>query len=1037
MTDIMRPVPFGELVNRLFEEYAETGRIFSFDRVHSGVRSNSHAPMELFGESADAPVGPAAGPHTQLAQNIVTSWAAGARFFELKTVQIMDTLEIEKPCIDAEDEGFNTEWSTEYTLDKAYDEYLKAWFLLHMLQALFEDQDEKRFIFNMSVGYDLAGIQTPRMDQFINRLMDSSAEETFLQYRKELETLASNPAFLEGTGLEDRAPRLKGLADRISGQLCRSMTLSTMHGCPPEEIEKIAVYLLTEKKIHTFVKLNPTLLGFETVRSILDKLGFDYVGLKRESFEHDLQYPDAVAMLTRLIALAKKQGLSFGVKLTNTLGSVNDQGKLPGDEMYMSGRALFPISINVALKLSREFDARLPISFSGGASVLNMEQLLSCGIRPVTMATEMLKPGGYGRMSRAIDRAASCTDWNRDGIDLKALESLAVQAMEAPEYKKDWRGTDVISTGEGLPLFDCAVAPCKAACAVNQDVPEYLRLVGQGRYADALEVIYNKNPLPFITGWICDHKCHYNCTRLDYEGTVKIREMKKIAAQKGFDEYLKRFNEPVTRLKGKAAVIGAGPAGLSGAYFLRKGGMDVTVFEREESPGGVIAHTLPSFRMPVDQIEKDMDFIRMHGVDFRFGVSDMTIEKLKSEGYDKILIAIGAERNNRLDLPGGKVMTSLDFLEKFRTDPESCDLGERVIVVGAGNTAMDSARSAVRTPGVKEVHVVYRRTLKEMPADREEYYDAMEEGISFHFLRNPAAFKGDGTLDCTVMTLGERDESGRRRPVPTDETENLPVDTLITAIGETVDNDVLSAMGLPLDGRWVKADRKTLETEISGVYLVGDAQSGPDSIIGAAGSARKAVNHILAAQSVVLNDISAEKLEGPEMTELLERKSELRDSGSEAEFIDQTASWAKQEADRCLQCNTVCNKCVDVCPNRANVVVKADSQLFGQPTQILHVDAYCNECGNCARFCPWDGRPYKDKFTVYSRMDDFSDGTNDGFILSGGEITLRLNGSLSTLSWDGKALSGKIPGGPEGEQCAALLKTVLTDYAWYTGPVEE
>ena len=990
--------------------------------------------MELFGEQADAPIGPAAGPHTQLAQNIVTSWAAGARFFELKTVQIMDTLEIEKPCIDAEDEAFNTEWSTEYTLEKAYDEYLKAWFLLHMLQALFEESEEKRFIFNMSVGYDLAGIKTPRMDQFINRLMDSSSEEKFLGYRKELDALASDPAFLKGTGLEEKAGRLKGLSGKISGKLCRSMTLSTMHGCPPEEIEKIAVYLLTEKKIHTFVKLNPTLLGFDTVRSVLDDLGFDYVGLKREGFEHDLQYPDAVAMLTRLIDLAKKQGLSFGVKLTNTLGSVNTKGILPGDEMYMSGRALFPLSIRVALKLSREFDGKLPVSFSGGASVLNIKQLLDCGIRPVTMATEMLKPGGYGRMSRAIDRAAECADWNRDGIDLDALDALVDHATKAPEYKKQWRASDVITTGEGLPLFDCAVAPCKAACAVHQDVPEYLRLVGQGRYADALEVIYNKNPLPFVTGWICDHKCHYNCTRLDYEGTVKIREMKKIAAQQGFDEYLKRFQEPVTGLKGKAAVIGAGPAGLAGAYFLRKGGREVTVFEREESPGGVIAHTLPSFRMPLDQIEKDMDFIRMHGVEFRFGVSDMTVEKLRGEGYDKILVAIGAERNNRLDLPGGKVITSLDFLEKFRSEPEKCDLGEKVIVVGAGNTAMDSARSAVRTPGVKEVRVVYRRTLKEMPADREEYYDAMKEGISFHFLRNPAAFKENGDLECTVMTLGEPDESGRRRPVPTDDTESFKADTLITAIGETVDSDVLSAMGVPLEGRWAKVDPETMETAVEGVYLVGDAQSGPASIVGAMGSARRAVNHILAAQAVVLPDISTEGLNDTEMVELLEKKSELRKS---SDSPDDVASWARQEAARCLQCNTVCNKCVDVCPNRANVVITVDSELFGQPTQVLHVDAYCNECGNCARFCPWDGRPYKDKFTVYSREDDFKAGTNNGFILSGKEITLRLNGTLNTLSWDGKVLSGSLPGGPEGEQCAALMKTVLTDYAWYTGPVDE
>ncbi|MDC7234476.1 MAG: putative selenate reductase subunit YgfK [Spirochaetales bacterium] len=1033
MTDIMRPVSFGELVNRTFSEIAKEGTVFSFNKELNGSDGTGHTPLELFGETAATPVGPAAGPHTQLAQNIVTSWAAGARFFELKTVQIMDTLEIEKPCIDAEDEGFNTEWSTEYTLDKAYDEYLKAWFLLHMMEALYENHPERQFIFNMSVGYDLKGIQNPRMDQFINRLMDSGAEEKFRQYKQELDALASDPSFLKGTGLEEKADRLKGLADRISPRLCRSMTLSTMHGCPPEEIEKIAVYLLTEKKIHTFVKLNPTLLGFDTVRSILDELGFDYVGLKPESFDHDLQYPDAVAMLTRLIALAEKQGLSFGVKLTNTLGSVNNKGALPGEEMYMSGRALFPISIQVALKLSREFDGSLPISFSGGASVLNMKELIETGIRPVTMATEMLKPGGYGRMAQAVEKAKEAADWNRTSIDLQALEALAAKAMKAPEYKKDWRGTDAISTEEELPLYDCAVAPCKTACAIHQDVPEYLRLVGMGRYADALEVIYNKNPLPFITGWICDHKCHYNCTRLDYDGTVKIREMKKIAAQQGFDEYLKRFNEPGTGVKKKAAIIGAGPAGLAAAYFLRKGGMEVSVFEREDGPGGVIRNVLPSFRMPPDQIEKDMDFIKMHGVDFHFGVKDISVPDLKAKGYDSVLIAIGAEKDRDIGLSGGRVMTSLEFLEKFRHDPEGCNLGENVAIVGGGNTAMDSARSAVRAPGVKKVRVIYRRTLKEMPADREEYYDASDEGISFHFLRNPAAFTGDGQLSCSVMELGEPDESGRRRPVQTDKTESFPVDTLITAIGETVDNDMLRTMGLPLEGQWAKLDEKTHETELPGVYLVGDAQSGPDSIVGAMGSARKSVNAILASEAVELPALEAEKLDGQERKDLLSRKSRMI---STAENPDEFAAWAANEASRCLQCDVVCNKCVDVCPNRANVVIKSETG-FGQETQILHVDAYCNECGNCAQFCPWEGRPYKDKITVFSTMEDFESSDNNGFILSGSGITLRQSGSTFKLNWDGKELSGAIPGGDDGKRTAVLLKTILKDYSWYQGAVED
>jgi putative selenate reductase len=1033
MTDIMHPVSFGELVNRIFSEKAQNGTIFSFNKELSGADGVGHSPMELFGETAATPVGPAAGPHTQLAQNIVTSWAAGARFFELKTVQIMDTLEIEKPCIDAEDEGFNTEWSSEYTLDKAYDEYLKAWFLLHMMEALFEDHTERQFIFNMSVGYDLKGIQNPRMDQFINRLMDSTSEEKFSQYKKELDALAADPSFLKGTGLEGKAAALKGLADKISPKLCSSMTLSTMHGCPPEEIEKIAVYLLTEKKIHTFVKLNPTLLGFDKVRSIMDELGFDYVSLNPEGFAHDLQYPDAVAMLKRLIALGKKQKLNFGVKLTNTLGSVNNKGALPGEEMYMSGRALFPISIQVALKLSREFDCSLPISFSGGASVLNMKELIETGIRPVTMATEMLKPGGYGRMARAVDKAKEVNDWNSSSINLKALEALAAKAMKAPEYKKDWRGTDVISTEEELPLYECAVAPCKTACAIHQDVPEYLRLVGQGRFSDALEVIYNKNPLPFITGWICDHKCHYNCTRLDYDGTVKIREMKKIAAQQGFDEYLKRFNEPSTVSSKKAAVIGAGPAGLAAAYFLRRGGMEVSIFEREDGPGGVIRNVLPAFRMPPDQIEKDMDFIRMHEVDFHFGEKDINVNDLKTKGYDSVLIAIGAEKDRKLDLPGGRVMTSLEFLEQFRHDPEGCKLGENVAIVGGGNTAMDSARSAVRAPGVKKVRVIYRRTLKEMPADREEYYDAMEEGISFHFLRNPAAFSGIGQLSCSIMELGEPDASGRRRPVVTEETEDFPVDTLITAIGENVDNGMLQKMGIPVIGSWAKLDEKTLETEVPGVFLVGDAQTGPDSIVGAMGSARKSVNHILAQEGVLLTPVIAEKLDSEERADLLNRKSKMTPS---AENPDEFAAWAQNEASRCLQCDVVCNKCVDVCPNRANVIINTGSG-FSQESQILHVDAYCNECGNCAQFCPWDGRPYKDKITVFNRLSDFEDSDNNGFLINGSEITLRQSGTIFKLNWDGSCLSGTIPGGADGQKTAAILKTILTDYSWYCEPVED
>ena len=307
-----------------------------------------------------------------------------------------------------------------------------------------------------------------------------------------------------------------------------------MHGCPPAEIEAICSYMLTEKRLNTFVKLNPTLLGYENVRRILDNLGYDYITLKQESFDNDLQYPDAVKMLHRLVDLAKEKGLCFGVKLTNTLGSVNDQEQLPGEEMYMSGRALLPLSTNVGLLLSKEFDGKLPISYSGGATAVNVKALFECGIHPITLATDMLKPGGYTRLKQMVEILESSDGWKRETIDVPALEKLVADIQDGlyTATTKEFRGTDSIKIHEQLPLVDCYVAPCVNACAIHQDIPEYVQLVGEGRYGEALSVIYEKNALPAITSHICDHQCQLHCTRMDYEGAVKIRDMKRIAVER-------------------------------------------------------------------------------------------------------------------------------------------------------------------------------------------------------------------------------------------------------------------------------------------------------------------------------------------------------------------------------------------------------------------------------------------------------------------------------------------------------------------------
>lgn len=1066
MGDTMRPVPFKSLIRRILQEYAAQKSIFGIPEIHFFKKQNRER-VRVFNEFCDTPVGPAAGPHTQLTQNIVASYLAGGRFIELKTVQRLDTLEIEKPCIDARDEGYNTEWSTEFTLEKAFDEYLKAWFALHLLEALFDlraDPSQRGFIFNMSVGYDLEGIRTSKMDYFIDSLTDASEHPLFDRYRRELEEiLAVEEPIPRDDVLEEKLPSLQGISQHISPFISPSVTLSTMHGCPPEEQESICRYLLEEKGIDTFLKLNPTLLGYETVRDILDRLGYGYLHLSAGSFAHDLQYTDAVALLQRLMETAVRNGRQFGIKLSNTLGSINDQGVLPGDDMYMSGRALYPLTINLAAKLSREFDGKIPISYAGGANAFNVGALFAAGIRPVTAATELLKPGGYIRLKEMALKAETAAGWDVSAnpagdqpvsanpaagwdedsrqVDVDALCALAEEALAVDYTRKQFRGSDVISVHDPLPVFDCYVAPCRTACPIGQDVPEYIRLLGEGRYADALDVIYERNALPNITSYICDHQCMYNCTRLDYEGSVKIRAMKRVAAEKGWKDYVDKWSRPDKKMAHKAAVVGAGPAGLSAAYFLAREGFEVTVFEKHQSAGGVVRHVIPHFRLPVETIERDVEFIRNHGVEFRFGCDPrLTREELTSQGYTYIFLGIGAEKDNPLQVEGSgngsRVIRSLDFLWDYRNTPEKVQLGKHVVVVGGGNTAMDSARAARTVPGVKSVTVLYRRSREQMPADLEEYENAVADGVEFRFLSVPEKIDIDGNLTIRHMRLGGIDASGRPRPVPTDETEQMKADILISAIGEKVDIDALKAFGIPIeeDG-WPEVDEETLETGLENVYLGGDARTGPSTVVQCIAAGRKAADAITWKENPGWKRISRVPQFNAEVVrqEVLPRKGALiRTESIRAAGSDEL--FARHEALRCLQCSYICNKCVEVCPNRANVAVGVPKDTgFAQDYQIVHIDAFCNECGNCETFCPWEGKPYRDKFTLFSTEEDFAASLNPGFFLNNGKLQIRWDGKVETMEIGDE---GTVPRAIVDPRAAVLIETIIHKHGYLLGKVE-
>ena len=1045
MADLMRPIPFGELLTRIMGEFRNHDSIFSIDKAqfYKDDRKNT---VNVFSQSCTTPMGPAAGPHTQLSQNIVASYLVGARFIELKTVQIMDHLEIAKPCIDARDEGYNVEWSTEYTLEKAYDEYLKAWIVLHMIESAMEGKvvEKPSFIFNMSCGYNLEGIKQEKMQIFIDSMIDAGKKPLFDEYINEAKALLDE-GILEGSDWEGREECVRKTLDKISRNICPSVTVSTMHGCPPKEIEDICSYLLTEKKLDTFVKLNPTLLGYDTVRKVLDDLGFNYVVLKRESFEHDLQLSDAKAMLHRLVELAGKEGRKFGVKLTNTLGNVNPQDVLPGDERYGSGRILLPLSTRVALILSEEFNGTLPISYSGGVSALSVKELFEIGIHPITLATDMLHPGGYAKMKQLCEICKEAPEaWKKETIDVSRLRKF-VETVSSPKgiAGKEFRGTNSSKVGTPLSLFDCYVAPCVEACPIHQPIPEYVALAGEGRLAEALSLIYTSNALPNITGWICDHQCQNHCTRMDYEGPVQIREVKRIAAEKGFDEFkASMWEKPDEPADVKAAVIGAGPAGLAAAYFLALAGFDTSVFEKEKNAGGVVANIIPEFRIPLEAVEKDVQFIKDNGVKFNFG-TEKTIKELRDEGFEYIFVGVGATASNDPHVSGnGPRESAISFLLRSKNG-EKIDLGKNVVVVGGGNTAMDAARMAIRTQGVESVTVVYRRSQSEMPADREEYEMALSDGVKFLFLANPSDVT-DGIMNVKKMVLGEKDASGRRKPVESGETFSLDCSYMISAIGEKADQNVLDAIGVGEEGK---------------VYIIGDTKTGPSTVVRCIASAQSAVDDAIdkvyedilsqdddekecdcegectcssQEEEVVEEDEDIDEIRSEEddfFASIREKKSSVLLSASKT-----SKDFLKTEAKRCLECSYYCNKCTEVCPNRANVMLDMrDTGLFDDPFQILHLDAYCNECGNCAAFCPHDGGPYLKKFTLFSRPDDFENSTNSGFYCENDQVKIRLDGKIidGEIDKDGK-LVADVP-----EEVKAMVETVFVSYSYLLGPVEE
>ncbi len=1048
VSDRFHPLSLEQLVGWIADELEAKASIFGipralFFRPSTGDRFRT----EVYGQTLDTPIGVAAGPHSQLAQNIIVSWLCGARFIELKTVQTLDELEIPKPCIDMQDEGYNVEWSQELKVEESFHEYLHAWIVIHALhRRLGFPGDSPGVIFNLSIGYDLEGIRRPNMQWYLDRMENSGDDLS-----RCLEVVAR------------RFPEIAEIV--VPQQISDNVTLSTMHGCPPDEIGAISEYLLADRGLHTSVKLNPTLLGATEVRRILNQeLGFNEIVVPDEAFAHDLDYGDGLALIEHLQGVAVSHNLEFGVKLTNTLEVANNRQVFDSAErtMYLSGRPLHGLTVNLARRLAEDLAPPLVLSFSGGADAANTPSLLRAGMRTVTVCSDLLRPGGYLRLgqyienidaSMAVKGAETLAEFISSGAppglspwDAAAfhLAAYADSVVSDPSLHRATFERAHTKTQRRLGLFDCIEAPCTDICDVDQKVPEYMRRVRDGNLQGAARITRQDNPLASILGRTCHHPCEPVCLRTHMEQPLAIREIKRFITDNQTPE--ERGETP--ELTGPPiAIVGAGPCGLGAAAFLARAGRRVTLFEARPTAGGMVSATIPDYRAPMSSIDADLERIRGLGVEVRYDCNngaDLTLASLQAEGFSEIVIAIGARCGLRLGLDGEDsegVLDGLDFLRAARSGAAP-KVGQRIGIIGGGDVAMDCARTARRLSD-GEVTVFYRRTRTEMPAQNEEIRDLLDEGGELVELVAPRRIiASDGRLEAVemaTMRLGEADASGRRRPeeIAGGERE-VPLDTLIVAIGQRPDLGVFGDREVALTpAGYLEVDPLTLETSLAGVYAGGDIiGDGPSSIVKACGDGR------LIAEAIIVREDSAD---GGAVTaaawpdfdavDLLRRRSLIeprvqiphraptgRGDFSEV-ILTLSPAVARREAARCLDCDLMCSTCDGVCPNRAILTYRATPTALeipqirinnGEPEILPPVDFAvaqgpqvavltdaCNECGNCVTFCPTAGRPWRDKPRLYLNRDDFEAETDNAFMLiSSGKargLQARFDGTLHQL----------------------------------------
>lgn len=967
MSKQITPIPFRELMTWITAEYQREGSVFG---VAKPFRATPRS-LPIFGRQIETPIGPAAGPHTRFAQNIIAAYFAGARFFELETVRTRPG--DGSSAIDAFDECCYNGSPTPLSPREAFAEYVKAWCACKIMAKLWGLGDGNGFVFHMAVGCDPADVKSESVQTFLAHMADASETAEFQDCL---------------TILKELFPEEADYIDTIDPHISNSVTLTAEGSVSAETLEALASGLMKEQRLHLFVKCAPTLLGCDYARYMLSQMEYSAIQLDEQDFLGCMQYDEAVALFGRLQDLAVEQGLEFGVKMGASLPIAGKRS--------LSGKALYALTLSLAYQLARDLKEKcVRISYAGGADAFHAAPLFECEIWPITMTSTLLKPGGYQRLTQIACQLVPLMYGPFGRVNVHSLRQVAQRMISDMHLVKINQNAPSYKLDKPVPLLDCFTAPCKQACPIGQDIPAYLELAAKGKYVDALRVITDTNPLPFITGCLCTHPCMDKCIRGHYDKATNARFGKLIIARMAYDAYMDTLEPPVpARTDAKVAVIGGGTTGMSAAYFVGRAGIPVTLFERAEKLGGVVRYIAPDSRISDEDVDKDAALMMKMGVDVRLNTEAPSVAALKASGYTHIFIATGAWNHNTLDIARGSAIPAFDWLRDFRAKKD-VPLGH-VVVVGGGNVAVDTARAAM-VAGAASSTLLYRRTRSYMTANHLEIEKALADGVQLAELAIPVEKAGSKLL-CSKLVLGPPDANGRQSAMDFGNLTLIPCDTVITALGESVHTGLFTENGIEVNENGFPSFRTNLE----GVYAGGAAIRRASDVVDGIADAR-------AFAQIVIGDLQATPAPADAQVDpaaAIAKKGILSD-------------MARTEGDRCLNCAVVCQVCADVCPSRANVpVILPDGRR-----QILHVDHLCCDCGNCATFCPYASSPARDKFTLFSDPAPFGTSVNQGFLpLGDNRVLVRLEGQV--FEADASA-DERLPA-----DIALLIRTVLTDYGY-------